>query len=169
MMKHRRLLVFLLIVSMLGGFGSARSRASVKPRVAARPLLQSISLQAQVTGPNTEGAYHVSGTFTASGLDPTGPYNNYNVYISAEFIGPGGRWPVFYDGQDISQACFTLGGSCLSDAEVNGDTLGAFRIHSYQVADTEDGNALPFAGDVVPPAGATETVSYTHLTLPTKA
>lgn len=145
----RRLLGFLLL--------SAVTLTLILPSdVAARHLSQSISLQAQVTGPDPQGAYYVDGTYTASGLDPTGPNNNYYVNIYAEFIGPGGRWPTFYDGQDISQRCFTLAGGCLSDDDVRGDTLGSVTVHSYQLADTEGGIAMPFGGNVEPPAGATE-------------
>ncbi|MBN1979226.1 MAG: hypothetical protein JW918_17660 [Anaerolineae bacterium] len=124
--------------------------------VAARPISQSISFLPQVTGPDAEGAYYIDGTYTASGLDPTGPNNNYYVDIYAEFIGPGGSWPAFYDSQDISKGCFTLGGSCLSDEQAWGDTLGSVTIHRTQLADHEDGMALLFGGDVAPPAGATE-------------
>jgi len=123
----------------------------------AKPLSQTISIQGQLTGPDSQGRYKVEGTYTATGYDEK--YLTY-IKIYAVFIDDSGTWPGEYTSQNAT--CIRVGQQCVDNTYIYGDTLGTFMIHDIMMAKGEEGVAMDFSGEFEPPAGATQ-VRFTAL------
>lgn len=159
-MKHRSRRLPLVILLLVLGL-----QLPLGP-IQARPLAQSVSLQATVTGPDAEGYYRVAGTVSASGFAPDESghthYSN-SLSVIVQFIGPNGRWPELPDAYSIGAACPLRGDACLSPEEAAGDLAGSASVFGASLNRADDGKRYSFDERIEPPQGAVQMRVLAHL------
>ena len=111
-----------------------------------------------IIGDTTGGASAAEGYI--GGIADLAPWGTYLTYYAFSYLGE-----VKY-----LTALIMAGALTLPDVDgVPGPTAGDFAIYMYSNPTSTTQTGIPYSSIVTPNADGTPTVSYTHLTLPTKA